>query len=356
MPWKVFEEGSQYCVYRVNEDGEAVGETLGCHETREDANAHVAALYANEPGAGKAAKTKTEDGKEFTASAYLYVPDRDSPSTWKLRIEEEPGKVTVAQLGRAAAALGPGFRGQRVELPPDDRRAVAKKLIGKYRAQGVDDEDIPEYLWDIAGMEKPAGKAILAVKALGGNRIGGYAVLWGDESRKDLTGEYFTPETQELTAIFNGVGALPDLYHHAADDAMKATVIGKVDIMQADDVGLWYEAQLDASNRYKEAFLKLVREGVLGTSTGTLPGARQVDKSGRIVRWPIVEISQTPMPCEPRMMERPVSEIKAAFKALGLELPTERSDGEGAEEARRMAIEREREALALLEIEEALFD
>jgi cation transport regulator ChaB len=70
----------------------------------------------------KQAPTKTEGGMEFTADAYLYVPTPHKPGLWKLRIEESPGEITRRQLGRAAAALGPGLRGQRVELPDDDRR------------------------------------------------------------------------------------------------------------------------------------------------------------------------------------------------------------------------------------------
>ena len=89
------------------------------------------------------AKTKTEDGKNYSASAYLYVPDPDLPSTWKLRIEDEPGKVTAQQLGRAAAALGPGFRGRKVEIPAEARKAVIKKLAGLYRKL---DKEPPPYL------------------------------------------------------------------------------------------------------------------------------------------------------------------------------------------------------------------
>jgi len=99
------------------------------------------------------AVVKVEEGFEFPAEAYLYVPDPDKPSTWKLRIWETPDdKITRAQLGRAAAALGPGFRGQRVDLPQEDRRTCARKLIGLYRKLDVPDEEIPDYLWRIAGM------------------------------------------------------------------------------------------------------------------------------------------------------------------------------------------------------------
>ena len=53
-PWNVFREGSQYCVYKVNEEtGEAVGESLGCHETRDEALAQMRALYANEKQRGQ---------------------------------------------------------------------------------------------------------------------------------------------------------------------------------------------------------------------------------------------------------------------------------------------------------------
>ncbi len=107
------------------------------------------------------AKKKTENGMQFGPDAYLYVPDPDKPTTWKIRIEEEPGKVTVAQLGRAAAAIGPkGYRGRKADIPNDEKRRIARKLIGLYRKHDVPDEDIPKYLWGIAGMKKPAQKSV----------------------------------------------------------------------------------------------------------------------------------------------------------------------------------------------------
>jgi len=104
------------------------------------------------------AETKTENGQSFGRGAFLYTPS-DKPSEWKLRIEESPGKVTVAQLGRAAAALGPGFRGQKVQMGADERKAAAKRLVGLYRSNKVEAKMIPRYLWRIAGMDEPAEKA-----------------------------------------------------------------------------------------------------------------------------------------------------------------------------------------------------
>ena len=89
--------------------------------------------------------TKTEDGKEYNSSAYLVVPDPDKPSTWKLRIQETPGKVTVAQLGRAAAALSSGgFRGNPVQLSGGERKKAKAKLRGLYTSHGVAEADIPD--------------------------------------------------------------------------------------------------------------------------------------------------------------------------------------------------------------------
>lgn len=94
----------------------------------------------------KAAPAKTEGGVAYPASDFLYVPDPKKPSTWKLRIAEgKPGNVTVAQLGRAAAAFSSGgFRGNKVEMPSGEMASVKRKLRAAYKKLGVATEDIPE--------------------------------------------------------------------------------------------------------------------------------------------------------------------------------------------------------------------
>jgi hypothetical protein len=45
---------------------------------------------------------------KYPAHAYLYTPDKERPTTWKLQYKERVGrglKVTLEQLGRAAAAF-----------------------------------------------------------------------------------------------------------------------------------------------------------------------------------------------------------------------------------------------------------
>lgn len=101
----------------------------------------------------KQAVMKTEDGFEYPASCYAYVPDSEQVSTWKLRLcTPETTEVTREQLGAAAAAFSPGgFRGNRVELPDEDIEPVKAKIRAEYRKLGVEDEEIPESVKEIGG-------------------------------------------------------------------------------------------------------------------------------------------------------------------------------------------------------------
>ena len=215
---------------------------------------------------------------------------------------------------------------------------------------------------EMGEMDKSAIRTSAAdgtVKALGGNRIGAYAILWGDENKKDLTGEFFDRHTKDLDVIFKAVGRLPYLYQHGLDGKMKTRVIGTVDVLEYDDTGLWYESQVKAADEYDEQVMRLIREGKLKSSSQTLSSGRAVAKSGHIDRWPIVEISATPTPAEPRM--RPVEEVKSAYQEIECDFDSvvkainEHDEGhvgeQGAEKARLQNwLELERERLELMEI------
>lgn len=105
---------------------------------------------------GKQEPKKTEAGKEFPAGAFAFVPEPDKPSTWKLKLFDEPADVpdkpSVRLTAAAAAALGPGFRGQKVKLPADARESVKQKVRAAWlkarRLAGNDDPeaDLPNVL------------------------------------------------------------------------------------------------------------------------------------------------------------------------------------------------------------------
>jgi hypothetical protein len=84
--------------------------------------------------------TKREDGQDFPAQAFAYVPDAETPSTWKLRLWDSlEQRETPAQVGRAVAALGLGFRGNRVEIPADDLDKVKSRVLRAWLATHPDE-------------------------------------------------------------------------------------------------------------------------------------------------------------------------------------------------------------------------
>jgi HK97 family phage major capsid protein len=156
-----------------------------------------------------------------------------------------------------------------------------------------------------------------AVKCLDAKlgRIGGYLIVWGDPAHLDLQGEYFTPKTD---FALDWYAVRPVLYQHGLDGTVKGALVGQIDTLRADEVGIWAEAQLDLHERYVEAVLRLVEQGVLSWSSGSLPHLVERERDGKIIRWPLIEGSLTPTPAEPRYTD--VHMVKAAYKALGLDV------------------------------------
>lgn len=112
--------------------------------------------------------TKTENGKKFGQGAYLIVGDATKTSTWKVRVEETPGTITAAQLGRAYAVLTKGFRENKVQASDEQVQAALKKLKILYRKAEAPypgskknqdyfggEDNIPE--WLILGADPPGG-------------------------------------------------------------------------------------------------------------------------------------------------------------------------------------------------------
>jgi|GEM_PF-398390 len=162
---------------------------------------------------------------------------------------------------------------------------------------------------------------LFSVKALSddGTRIGGYVIVFGSAAAPDLTGDYFTPQTDLCLDLFP---VRPVFYDHGLDSAIKTAPVGVIDTLRADSVGVWCEAQLDRHHRYLAAIQQLIGKGALGWSSGSLPHLVQkrtdpIDPhSTAIVRWPLIEASLTPTPAQP--YHTSVGAVKSAYAALGL--------------------------------------
>jgi hypothetical protein len=72
-------------------------------------------------------RTKKEGKDTLRASSFAYVPDKDKPSTWKLRIDD------ANHVRSAVAALGKGFRGNKVRIPADEKDSVIRKVRAAYK-------------------------------------------------------------------------------------------------------------------------------------------------------------------------------------------------------------------------------
>lgn len=146
-----------------------------------------------------------------------------------------------------------------------------------------------------------------SVKALGDGRVGGYLVKFSTANDPDMTGDYFTSQTD-----FGDADKSPVLYHHGLDVKVGKRVIGDA-TLRRDDVGVWAEAQLKLRDDYERTIYRLVEAGKLGWSSGTashLVERKSHGKAQEITRWPLgLDASLTPTPAEPRNSAMPIKSL-----------------------------------------------
>lgn len=92
--------------------------------------------------------TQVQKFKAYTGddkACYAYTPGSES-SEWKLPVCDSSGKLSAAQIGAAAASLGGGFRGQKVDLPSSSVSGVKAKVRAAWKKVHSDasEDDMPE--------------------------------------------------------------------------------------------------------------------------------------------------------------------------------------------------------------------
>jgi len=117
----------------------------------------------------------------------------------------------------------------------------------------------------------------------------------GPFNGRDLMGEFFSGKTD---FAFDWFSERPLLYHHGLDKSAGIAAVGKVVGHEVKSkLGVWVQAQLDASSEYFDSIKDLIKKGKLYLSSGSLGHLVDMDnKSGEIKRWPWVELSLTPTP------------------------------------------------------------
>lgn len=154
-----------------------------------------------------------------------------------------------------------------------------------------------------------------SVKALGDGKVGGYLIRFSTDKDPDLTGDFFTPETD-----FGEHKTADVYYNHGLDATLKTRKIGKADL-RSDEVGIWAEAQLALRDEYEQAIYEMAKAGKLGWSSGTashLMERKAVGKSNLITRWPLgLDASLTPTPAEPRNGAVSIKSLLATAEVSG---------------------------------------
>ena len=206
----------------------------------------------------------------------------------------------VTETSQPETATKGGARHSRSDMELGRKvKGMAREIEGHMDALGFADEP-PATEWQAPEMD--AEKSVIAfgheVKALGDGKVGGYLVRFSTKQDPDLTGDFFTPDTD-----FGEHAETPVLYQHGLDPELKARVLGKGKVKK-DGVGVWVEAQLQLRDEYEKAIYQMAEAGKLGWSSGTashLVERSPEGKAARITRWPLgLDASLTPTPAEPR--------------------------------------------------------
>lgn len=146
-----------------------------------------------------------------------------------------------------------------------------------------------------------------------GGRYRARAVRFGSPEELDWYGTYFDKDTKYHLDWYE---ERPWLYNHAMNPYMGTMRIGTWTDVEVNDEGVFFVGELLDHFKYKDAVEKLLAEEVLYPSSGTLSYVMDMDwETGRMLEWPIVELSSTVRPAEFRMEPiRPA--VAAAIRAL----------------------------------------
>jgi len=175
-PWNVFPVEGEFCVFMVDAEGNREGDSLGCHETEEEARQQVEALYASEAGKGVSGSTNlpiadrdrawdasaaigrvrtatgsTEEPSSRYRNAFFWF-NGDEPEnfgSYKLPFADVvDGRLTAIPRGIfAGAGVVSGARGG-VDIPEGDMAGVRSRISGYYsrmRSQFDDDSIVPPW-------------------------------------------------------------------------------------------------------------------------------------------------------------------------------------------------------------------
>jgi hypothetical protein len=203
VPWNIWKNGDEFCIYKENPDG-SQGEAVegGCHQSRDEAERQLAALYASESKAVVAVKSDSDEwvldvlgvpygspddrdayGEYFTKETALWldrIPKR--PVVYYHGLDEKQGdpEVIGKELGWEKRADGVWFRvlldktkdlARRVWRAAKDGLARASSGAISHLVRQTDDGEIVVWpigelsLFDAGDGKQPANRHAVALPA-----------------------------------------------------------------------------------------------------------------------------------------------------------------------------------------------
>ena len=167
------------------------------------------------------------------------------------------------------------------------------------------------------------------IKALEDRTLDVLAVPFGSPRNKDLQGEYFDASTNLHLDKF----ATPLILYHHGEGQDQAEVIGDALGHEIKEDGLWVKVKLNAS-KFAEKVWAAAQRGFAAASSGTVGHLMRRAADGRILDWPLVELSlfdvdksQNRQPANPAAIAIPAKSVhtlpaaQAIYKSAGVAFP-----------------------------------
>ena len=154
-----------------------------------------------------------------------------------------------------------------------------------------------------AGWRPNSGGVLKSVGS--GGTYGAMCVRFSDSSEPDMTGEWFDENTD--FCFKSAEIRVPLLFNHGLKIANGEIAQRFADAVFPDATiartagGLFGTISLSPADPLQSALAKMIEAGALRFSSGSTVQLARRDGDGRITRWPLVELSTTPRPAEPRL-------------------------------------------------------
>lgn len=152
----------------------------------------------------------------------------------------------------------------------------------------------PAVAWNLVTLR---GQDLTSAAPIGKVKL--HLAVWGSPQHRDSYGTWFdraNPPDMALDFL-----PVPLLYEHGQDGKVRKDIVGSLDRIYFDDIGIAGDATLDPSKPVFPQLIKEIRGKELKTSSATAGHIADFDEDGRFVRWYLSELSLTKSPAESKM-------------------------------------------------------